>query len=379
MRTDVLIVGGGVAGLSLAAAIAPRRQVMLAEAEEACGHHSSGRSVSFSHFGIGNALVRALTAHSRAFFQAPPQGFSPVALAERTAAMFIATSGMLPALSQLHAVMQACAGDIRQLGAAEIANIVPVLRTGPGAVVAALLDPDALKLDSDALLQGYMRAARSAGATIAPGRRVSRIDRFAGEWRARCDNGETISASILVDAAGAWADRVAVQAGLQPIGLTPLRRTAIVVDPPPGQDVRGWPFTKTVVDDFYMLPEGGRLVASPVDEIPAEPCDAQPEELDLAIAAAKVEEYTMLKVRSIRRRWAGLRTFAPDRSPVIGPDPRAPGFFWMAGQGGFGLQTAPALAAAAAGLLLEDDWPRALAAAGVRAHDLAPERLIHGS
>jgi D-arginine dehydrogenase len=134
-----------------------------------------------------------------------------------------------------------------------------------------------------------------------------------------------------------------------------------------------------VVDDFYMTPEGGKLIASPVDEIPAEPCDAQPEELDVAVAAAKVEEYTTLSVRRIGHRWAGLRTFAPDRTPVVGADPREPSFFWLAGQGGFGLQTAPAVAAAAASLLLDEPWPEALAAEGVTAHELTPERLIHGN
>jgi D-arginine dehydrogenase len=335
--------------------------------------------VSFSHFGIGNALVRALTAHSRAFFQAPPPGFSAIAIAQLHPAMFVATDAMLPALSDLHSLMRSYAPGLRALDADQISGVVPVLKTGPGALVSGLLDAHALKLDSDALLQGYSRTARAAGAAIAAGCRVTAVTRRAGQWHVRCDNGDTLSATILVDAAGAWADRIALLAGLPPIGLTPLRRTAIIVDAPNGTDVRPWPFTKTVIDDFYMLPEGGRLVASPVDEIAAEPCDAQPEEIDLAIAAAKVEEYTTTPVRSIGRRWAGLRTFAPDRTPVIGPDPRLPGFFWMAGQGGFGLQTAPALAGAAAGLLLGEEWPQALAAAGVRAHDLAPERLIHGS
>jgi D-arginine dehydrogenase len=188
-----------------------------------------------------------------------------------------------------------------------------------------------------------------------------------------------LSAPLIVNAAGAWADLLASQAGLAPLRLTPLRRTAILIDGPDGTETRSWPFTKTVIDDFYMLPEGGKLIASPVDEIAAEPCDAQPEELDVAVAAAKVEEYTTLTVRRIAHSWAGLRTFAPDRTPVVGPDPREPSFFWLAGQGGFGLQTAPAMAAAAASLLLDRQWPQALAAEGVHAHGLSPERLIHGS
>lgn len=379
MQADVLIVGGGVAGLSLAAALAPHLRVVLVEAEEACGRHASGRSVSFSHFGIGNLIVRALTAHSRSFFEAPPAGFSEAALARRVPALFIATAAMLPALEELRAAMRPFTPRLREIRQEKLREFVPVLRTGGEASVAGLIDPDGLKLDSDALLQGYARAARNAGATIAQDCRVVRIERQGSLWHLHSERGQELTATWLVDAAGAWADRIAEAVGVPPLGLTPLRRTAIIVDPPAGADVTGWPFTKTVVDDFYMLPEGGKLLASPVDEIPTEPCDAQPEELDVAVAAAKVEEYTTLAVRSIAHRWAGLRTFPPDRTPVIGVDPRGENFFWFAGQGGFGLQTAPSLAAAAASLILGTEWPQALAAEGVNAHVLAPERLIHGS
>jgi D-arginine dehydrogenase len=352
--------------------------VIVAEAEEVCGHHSSGRSASFSHFGIGNKIVRTLTAQSRAFFQLPPTGFSEAPLSRRAPALFIATRDTITALDALHSLMSPFAPGLRQVGEAELSDIVPVLRTGGDDLIAGLLDPDGLKLDSDALLQGYARAARGAGVTIVQGFRVAAIDRRQDLWTLTSEDKATLEAPLLVNAAGAWADLIAAQAGLSPLGLTPLRRTAIVVDAPEGMDVRAWPFTKSVVDDFYMLPEGGKLISSPVDEVPDEPGDAQPEELDVAIAAAKVEEYTTLPIHRIARRWAGLRTFAPDRSPVVGADPRAPSFFWLAGQGGFGLQTAPAVAAAAASLLLDQPWPETLAAENVTAHELAPERLING-
>ena len=164
-------------------------------------------------------------------------------------------------------------------------------------------------------------------------------------------------------------------AGVRPLGLRPLRRTIIVVDPPQGAEVRGWPFVKTAVDDFYILPESGRLMASPVDEVESGPCDAQPEDYDVALAAWKVERYTTLAVARIAHRWAGLRTFTADRTPAAGFDPQAPGFFWLAGQGGFGLQTAPAMAEAVEALITGADWPEALTEAGVAAQDLRPERL----
>jgi D-arginine dehydrogenase len=184
-----------------------------------------------------------------------------------------------------------------------------------------------------------------------------------------------VSAGVVVNAAGAWADRVAEMAGVQPLGLTPLRRTIIVFDPPAEMEVRDWPFVKTAVDYMYMMPDSGRLLASPVDENPDDPCDAQPDELDMAVAAHRVSEFTTMEVRRITHRWAGLRTFAADRVPVAGYAPDADGFFWLAGQGGYGLQTAPAMAEIAEALLLGAPWPEAIAAVGVMPEQIRPERL----
>ena len=217
-----------------------------------------------------------------------------------------------------------------------------------------------------------------SGATtrLSMGLEVERKFLVAGEgWRVADAAGESWTAPVLIDAAGAWADGVAGLAGVRPLGLKPLRRTIIVVDPPVGADVRGWPFVKTAVDDFYILPESGRLMASPVDEVESGPCDAQPQEYDVALAAWKVERYTTLSVARIAHRWAGLRTFAPDRTPVAGFASEVPGFFWLAGQGGFGLQTAPAMAEAVETLATGAAWPEPLAAAGIAPEAQAPRRL----
>ena len=378
MESDVLIVGGGVAGLSLGAALSNHLQVTVLEAEEAIGHHSSGRSATFSHFGIGNEIVRGLTAASRAFFQRPPEGFSEVPIARRATALFVATEAMLPTLDTLEELMRPHAPGLRRAGEAEMLALFPPLRTGPGAVIAGIVDEEGLRLDADALLQGYARAIRSSGGQVLTGQRVAAAAAQADAWFVTTDSGERHTSPILVNAAGAWADGFARLAGVEPLGLHPFRRTIIVVDPPSGADVSKWPFVKTAVDDFYILPEGGRLAASPVDEVPDDPCDAQPEDYDIALAAWKVEEYTTLAVPRVQHRWAGLRTFASDRTPVAGFDPASPGFFWLAGQGGFGLQTAPALAEAAASLILSTPWPEQLAALGISPHVLGPERLIHG-
>lgn len=375
MDADFLIIGGGVAGLSAAAALAPHGSVLLLEAEAALGHHASGRSATFSHFGIGNDIVRRLTACSRAFFQAPPEGMADVPLARRASALFVATEAMLPDMDRLEAAMRAHAPAVRRCEAAELTALFPPLRMGGEAAVAGLLDEDGLRLDADALLQAYARQVRSLGGTILSGAAAATIART-DAWKVTTPDGSVHRGRVLINAAGAWADLVAEGAGVPPLGLLPKRRTIIIVDPPAGANVAAWPFVKTVVDDFYILPEAGRLIASPVDEVPSEPCDAQPDDYDIALAAWKVEQYTTLSVERVSHRWAGLRTFAPDRTPVIGFDPRAEDFFWLAGQGGFGLQTAPALAVAAAALARGAEWPESLAAAGIRAHHLAPERLI---
>ena len=367
---DFLVVGAGVAGLSAAARLAGHGRVILFEAEEAIGYHSSGRSATFSHYGIGNRLVRSLTAYSRGFFLDPREP----PLARRSTALFVATEQMVPALERLRADMAGFTESLLDPSPTELAEAFPPLRIGANGIVAAILYPDGLRLDSDALLQFYAKRIRDQGGLVRTGARMTQIRSSGSLWTVETESGSW-SAPILINAAGAWADDVARSAGVSPLDLRPLRRTIIVVDPPPGADVRNWPFVKTVVDDFYILPESGQLMASPVDEIESDPCDAQPEEYDVALAAAKVEQYTHLKVNRIAHRWAGLRTFARDRVPVAGFAPDSPGFFWLAGQGGFGLQTAPAMAEAVEAIITGAAWPPGLSNFGVEAADLQPQRL----
>ncbi len=364
--SDVLIIGGGIAGLSAAARLSAHGRVTVIEAEEALGYHASGRSATFSHYGIGNRAVRAMTHWSRTHFDPSAARIAP--------ALFFATDEMLPGLETLIADMAEFAPRLERVGEARMQRLFPPLRVGPGAALAGCLDPDGLKLDSDALLQGFARSVRTAGGEVLTGRRIERIERGAEGWTVSTAD-ESWSAPVLVNAAGAWADGIAALAGVAPLGLRPLRRTIVVVDAPEGADVRDWPFTKSAVDDFYVLPEGGRLAASPVDEVESDPCDAQPEEYDVALAAWKIEQYTTLPVARIAHRWAGLRTFTTDRVPVAGFAPDAPGFFWLAGQGGYGLQTAPAMAAIAEALILGLPWPSGLEARGAGPAEIGIERL----
>ena len=376
MSADFLVIGGGIAGLSAASRLARHGKVTVVEAEEALGYHSSGRSVSFSHFGIGNSAVRGLTAWSRAFFEAQPEGFCPSPLCRVAPSVWLATEEMLPALEALHAEMARFTDAVRFIGSAELSALCPVLKTGPGAAVRAVLDPTGLKLDADALLQSFARALRGAGGEILTGRRIAAVERRGEAWEVESEAGERWSAPILVNAAGAWADRVAALAGVRPIGLQPKRRTIIVVDPPAGMDISAWPFVHTAASDFYMLPEAGQILVSPVDEVEDDPCDAQPEDYDIALAAYQLEHYTTLSVTRIAHRWAGLRSFVADRTPTAGFAPDAPGFFWLVGQGGYGLQTAPAMAAIVESTLTGSPWPDGLAELGVGPEQVRPERLL---
>lgn len=365
MKTaDVVVIGGGIAGLSVAAQMAPHARVVVLESESAPGYHASGRSVAFAHYGLGNEPVRTLTALSMA------------ALAEHGSihpALHIASAREIAALDALEAVHRHYGCDYARIGPQEAKALMPALK--PEACAAALVDHESLKLDTNAMLQADAAALRAHGGAVMTGAQVRAMARAGGCWQVTTSAGD-FAAPLLVNAAGAWADDVARMAGVAPIGLEPRRRTVISFAAPEGVDVRAWPFTKTVGEGFYLLPEGrGALLASSMDQTPSDPCDAAAEELDIAIAADRVEQATTLAIRRIAHSWAGLRSFAPDELPVIGPAPDAPGFMWCAGQGGAGFQTAPALSRIAAAAVLGQPFPADCATAGLVPETFAPSRL----
>ena len=372
---DFLIVGGGVAGMSAAARLAPHGKVIVLEAESAAGYHSSGRSATIFHFGIGDSAVRGMTAFSREFFETPPEGFAETPLCHPNAALFVATHDMVGDLDALEVEMRRFTSSISRVDEADIATLVPILRLGDEGIVAGVIDTSGRRLDADALLQGYARAVRRGGGETVMDARVKQIQRVANAWEITTQSGDRYAAPIVINAAGAWADQLADLAGVRPLGLKPKRRTIIVIDAPPGADVRRWPFVKTAKDDFYFISDGSRIAASPVDEVPSEPTDARPEEYDLALAAWKVEQYTTLQVPRIQHSWAGLRSFVADRVPTAGFAPDADGFFWLAGQGGYGLQTAPAMSTIVEAMVLDRPWPPRLGDFGVTAELVRPERL----
>jgi D-arginine dehydrogenase len=360
--SDILVIGGGIAGLSAAAALSRHAKVTVIEAEEQVGYHSSGRSATMLHYFLGDRLVRELTLASRGFVEQPPDGFDQ--LGHAMPVLIFARDDELAALDALEAEITQFA-DLDPLDAAGVHELCPILREDARH---GLADRQAIRLDPHALLQGNLRQLRRNGGDVVTGARVSAID---PRWDVTTERGDTFSAPILVNAAGSWADRIAAMAGVRALGLAPRRRTIITFDAPVGTPLERLPFAKTVGEELYFAPESGRLFASPMDEGPSDPCDAQPDEEDIALAAWRVEERTTIKVERIHSKWAGLRTFAPDRHPVAGYAPDADGFFWLAGQGGFGLQTSPAMAAIVESLISGTPWP----VAGVTAEELSAARF----
>lgn len=369
--SDILIIGGGVAGLSAAAVLALGAKVRVLEAEEQPGFHASGRSATMFHYALGDSLVRSLTLASRSHFDQPPEGFTEAPLGKAMPILVHARESELAAL-EAERLELATFATLEWLDEEGLADACPLLRIGAGGSVAGLLDRDCLRIDQHALLQGYGRTIRHHGGEVMTGARVAGLSRRPGGWTVTTEQGERFEAPVVVNAAGAWADLVAGLAGAAPLGIEPLRRTIITFDAPGGTELEGLPFTKTVGNELYFGAESGRLFASPMDEGPSDPCDAQPEELEVALAAHRMQERTIVEVRRIQSRWSGLRSFTPDRHPAVGFDPGVEGFFWLAGQGGFGLQTAPAVSAIAAALINGSEWP----VPGVERSALDPARFV---
>lgn len=367
LKADIAVIGGGIAGASAAAALAGSASVVLLEREARCGMHATGRSAASFSEAYGAPVIRRLARAGRAFLEAPPPGFAAVPLLRPRGMLTIGRADQADRVARDLAAGQALAPGLRAVAPDEAEAMVPCLR--PGHVAAAFLEPDQREIDVDALHQGWLRQARAGRVSVLTGAAVTGIARTAQGWRIATAAGP-VEAAWIVNAAGAWADEVAALAGLAPVGLVPLRRTAFLVAAP--EESAGWPLVNDVDEEFYFKPDAGRLFVSPGDETPSPPMDAWPEEIDIAMGAARLEAATTLAVQRIAHSWAGLRTFAPDRVPVVGAEGA---FFWLAGQGGYGIKTAPALSRAAAGLILTGRLPDDLAAAGIDAAALSPARF----
>ena len=370
---DVVIVGAGMAGASLAWALAPRRRVLLLEQESQPGYHSTGRSAAALHSSYGNASVRALTAASAPFYRRPPAGFSAAALARPLGMLLLAGRDQRELLHQEALRARAFVDCIEEWDAAQCVARVPALRADR--IDAALFNPTILDLDVAAIHAGFLRGAKAQGAALLTDSALIAAQRIGGCWRLELRDHE-IACDVLVDAAGAWADTVAESAGIGPLGIVPKRRTAIIISAPSTSNVAAWPMIGDIAEEWYLKPDAGRLLCSPGDETPSPPCDAQPDELDVAICVDRIGTAFDFAIRRIESRWAGLRCFADDRTPVAGFDPRSEGFYWLAGQGGYGIQTAPTLATLSAAIICGEPVPETLASNGIDPAALTPARLI---
>lgn len=345
---DVIIVGGGIAGASLGAEIAGKRQTLIIEAEDQCGYHATGRSAAFYLESYGGPEVAKLTLASRAFLAKPPEEFSERSLLRVRGDLHL-TRDELPQLPP--------SVEARVVERVELERLIPGIRP---AWRRALFEPSCADIDAAALHAGYQRRFRRSGGSIRTGARMIRAQWSDGCWTVSLADGATLSSSILVNAAGAWADEVARAAGIALLGIAPKRRTMVQLRV--GRSgLRDLPLVDAADGTFYFKGESDRSVwLSPHDEIPSEPCDAAPEEIDIALAIDRFEQVVDWPIERIERSWAGLRSFAPDRLPVYGFDSAVPGFFWCAGQGGFGIQTSPAAASLAASVLLGQELPQAV-------------------
>lgn len=368
---DFVVIGAGMAGASAAYELAAEGSVLLLEREDQPGYHTTGRSAALYAETYGNETVRALTTGGKPFYLDPPAGFADHPLLRPRGVVLVARADQESTLHRLLKDVAGLRGNIGWLDVATLRDMVPVMR--PGYVACAVYDPDAMDIDVHALHHGYLRGLKARGGLLTTGADVQALSRRHGIWRVEC-RGSTFEGRVLVNAGGAWADEIGGLAGARKIGLVPKRRTAILFQPPVGVTVDRWPTVIDADEQFYFRPDAGKIMASPADETPMPPCDVQPEDLDIAILLDRLEKAVELPVRRIDHRWAGLRSFVHDKTPVVGFDPEVDDFFWLAGQGGYGIQTAPGIAKLVGALARRAPVPADLAALGVREAALTPAR-----
>ncbi|HYA34884.1 MAG TPA: FAD-binding oxidoreductase [Candidatus Binataceae bacterium] len=371
-KFDFIIVGGGIAGASAGYALAARAKVVLLERERVFGYHTTGRSAALYLRTHGPAVIRALARGSQTFFLNPPPGFTETPLVTPRGVVFIGRKDQAAEIDREARDNSGALSSVRRLDEGAVRAMVPAMR--PGYVAAAMLDPEAMDIDVHAVHDGFLRAMRHRGAETLTEAEVTRVERVGNSWKVHTPRG-IFEAPAIINAAGAWCDKLGRLAGAKPIGLVPKRRTIVVFDPPEGAEIKKWPAVNDIGEQFYFKPDAGRILASPEDETPMEPCDVFPDDTDVATAIQRVETAADLKVKTIVRKWAGLRSFVADGIPAVGYDPELAGFFWLAGQGGYGIETSPAMGRLVASLALREGVPKDLAELGVTEDALSPKRL----
>lgn len=368
-EADFIVIGGGIAGASVAYWLAPHARVVVLEREPQPGYHSTGRSAAMFMETYGPAQVRALTRASRSFFADPGPGFADHPLLTPRGTLFVASVEQARQLDEYWDEIRSFKTE--RLDRAQTCARMPVLR--PERIIGAVYEPDACDIDVHALHQGYLREMRRRGGALHCGSEVTGIEREGAQWSVHTCNA-TYSAPVVLNAAGAWADSMARMAGVAPLGIEPKRRSAFTFLPPEGVDTVTWPAVMGADEDWYFKPEAGMLLGSPANADPVEPQDVQAEELDIALAIDRIEAMTTLSIRRPARVWAGLRSFVADGNLVGGFDARTAGFFWVAAQGGYGIQTSAAMGEACAALARGLPLPQHLVDCGLSTGMLSPAR-----
>ncbi len=371
-ESDFIVIGAGIGGTSCAYWLAKHHRVTVLEMEDRSGYHTTGRSVAMYTEAYGPRVIRALAIASSRFLKHPPSEFASVPLCKQSGFMFIARDDQLDSLYNALMATKELSPNITEISVQDALERVPVLRSGY--VAGAFLDTGTLALDVDAIHQGYMRGLKAHGGHIVTNAEAQSFEYKAGKWRVSTGQGE-YAAPVVINAAGAWADRVAERIGARTVGLEPKRRTVIAFPLPEKYNGGEWPVTFDTDEEFYFKVDAGIILASPADETVVPAQDVQPEELDIAVTVDRLQKATTLKIDRITRKWAGLRSFVADHVPVVGYAPDVDGFFWCAGQGGYGIETSASMGQASAALASGGDLPTHILSLGVNESDLSPQRL----
>ncbi len=372
MAIDFAVIGAGIAGASAAYELSAHGSVKLFEMEATAGYHSTGRSAALFTECDGPAPIRHLAMASRNFLLHPPDGFSDTAILHERGVLFLALHGQEEKIEAFYRDQIEMVPTVAKLSPQETAGMCPVLRSDE--LAGGVFEPTAMDIDVHALHQGFLNGLKRRGGTLATSTPVTALERVGSGWRVTTP-GTVDDAAVVVNAAGAWCDVVGAMAGLDPIQLQPKRRTAFTFAPPAQLDHLRWPMVVEAQHDFYFRPEGPHLLGSPGDQTPVDPQDIRHEEIDVAIAIDRIQSVTTMQIRTIKAAWAGLRSFVPDGLPVVGFDPAVDGFFWLAGQGGYGILSSPALSRLTAGLITGGTAPLSVTSYGLDPALIAPQRL----
>ena len=374
MQSDFLIIGSGMAGMSAAYRLSKYGKVTVLEKENLLGYHTTGRSAAFFTENYGNKIIRAITKASRFFLENPPACFKDNELMTKYGgSLFIANKNQSNIVDKELKYAQSVSANVFEIDKKSVLNMVPIIKEEY--LDRAIHEPDSKVMDVDLIHQGFARGLKENNGKILFNEEAKEITKKNGLWNVITKNNKFIS-PILINAAGAWCDEVSILAGCNPLNLSPKRRTVVIFENSSNLNTSQWPVVIDIEDNFYFKSEAGNILASPADETDSPPCDAQPEELDIAMTIDRLQNATNFNIKKINHKWAGLRSFFPDRTPIVGEDPLKSGFYWLAGQGGYGIQTSPGISKIIECLITGTKWPDYLSDNSITPETLSPKRKI---